>query len=315
MLMLKNTLFYFKITLTNKEPSSIIVTMRRLDATKRTAILSAMIEGCGVNACARLCGVSKLTVLRLLADVGQLCADHHDITVRNLASKRIQVDECWSFAGGKEKAKKAGAAVHGDAWVWVGIEPDSKMVVSYKLGDRSHETACEFMWDLADRLDERVQLTSDGYPAYIGAVARAFGTEVDYATLTKTYSAAPDAERRYSPSICTGAKKDCISGDPDPDHVSTSHVERSNLTLRMGNRRYTRLTNAFSKRFVNHAHALAIFYWHYNFVRVHKTLGTTPACAADIADREWTLADLVAMLETEESKLAGGGRINREDRT
>jgi len=295
-----------------------ITSMRKLSTDKRSMVLNALIEGSSVNATARMCKVSKLTVLRLLADVGSLCRDFHDVAVRDLRSKRIQVDEIWSFVGCKEKAKKAGADGHGDAWVWIAIDADSKLVVSFLLGGRDAFYAQQFMADVADRLATRVQLTSDGHGAYLEAVEGAFGFDVDYAQLVKTYGS-PNAERgseaKYSPPKINGAKKHPVIGLPERQHISTSFVERQNLTLRMSQRRFTRLTNAFSKSLVNHAHAVALHYFHYNFIRRHKTLGTTPAVAAGLTDREWKIDDLVAMLENEERKLANGGRINRADRT
>jgi len=292
--------------------------MRKLSRDKRSMVLGAMVEGNSVNSTARMCKVSKLTVLRLLADVGSLCRDFHDITVCGLRSKRVQVDEVWSYVGCKEKAKAHGADGHGDAWVWIALDADSKLVVSYMVGGRDATYARGFMLDVADRVTGRVQLTSDGHKAYLEAVQNAFGFDVDYSQLVKMYGpdgVGNDAEHKYSPGKCNGAKKVPVIGLPDKDHISTSFVERQNLTLRMGQRRFTRLTNAFSKRLVNHEHAIALHYFHYNFIRRHKTIGTTPAVKAGIADREWTMDDLAAMLEAEERKLAKGGRINRADRT
>lgn len=292
--------------------------MRRLSRDKRTTVIHALCEGNSINATARLCGVSKLTVLRLLADVGSLCRDFHDLMVRGLSSRRVQVDEIWSFVGCKAKTKAAGGNGHGDCWVWIALDADTKLVVSYLVGDRSATCANTFMLDVAGRINTRVQLTSDGHSAYLNAVENAFGFDVDYAMLVKLYGPDNDgkgAERKYSPGKCNGAKKLVQFGMPDRKHISTSYVERQNLTLRMGNRRHTRLTNAFSKKIVNHEHAIALHYFHYNFIRRHKTLGTTPAVEAGLTDHEWTVADLVRLLENEEQKVANGGRINRADRT
>lgn len=292
--------------------------MRKLTREKRSMVLGALVEGNSVNSTARMCKVSKLTVLRLLADVGRLCREFHDLTVRGLRSKRIQVDEVWSFVGCKEKSRKRGATGYGDAWVWVGLDADSKLVVAYTVGGRDAGYASEFLHDLADRLTERVQLTSDAHKSYLVTVPGAFKNNVDYAMLIKIYGpdgSENDAEHKYSPGKCNGTKRKAVIGNPDPDHVSTSFVERQNMTLRMAQRRFTRLTNGYSKRFVNHAHAVALHYFHYNFIRRHATLGTTPAMAAGIADREWTLDDLVDLLENEEHLIANGGRINRTDRT
>jgi IS1 family transposase len=265
-----------------------------------------------------MCGVSKLTVLRLLADVGSLCRDYHDITVRGLKSQRVQCDETWSFVGCKQRNKERGKTGHGDVWTWIALDADSKIVISYLVGDRGAESAREFIRDMAQRLTARVRLTTDAHGVYLPAIEDVFGVHIDYAQLIKLFG--PDgsgnnAEHKYSPGKCNGSRKVRFFGLPDRKHISTSFVERQNLTLRMGNRRHTRLTNAFSKRLVNHEDAVALHYFHYNFIRRHKTLGTTPAVAAGLTDHEWTVSDLVGMLEDEERKLANGGRINRADRT
>lgn len=281
--------------------------MRKLSAEQRAAILNALVEGCSVNATARMCGCSKITVLRLLADAGTFCRDYHDLAVRNLSCRRVQVDEIWSFCGGKEKAKKKGAAVHGDAWTWVAIDADSKLVVSYLVGLRDSHYATEFMQDVADRIDNRIQLTSDGHKPYLEAVENAWGGQVDYSMLVKIYGENREGAVRYSPAICIGCKKQNVTGRPDPEHVSTSFAERQNLTMRMSMRRFTRLTNAFSKKIENHEHAVALHYFHYNFIRKHMTLKTTPAVAAGVANAPLTMIDLVKMIEDEEKKL--GGRL------
>jgi IS1 family transposase len=290
--------------------------MRKLSREKRELIISTLVDGVGVNAATRICKVSKLTVLRLLADVGSLCRDLHDLHVQKVPAQRVQVDELWSFVGCKNKAKLAGALGHGDAWVWVGIDSETKVVISYHVGDRGGESAREFVLDLASRVSSRIQLTSDAHYAYFGAVRDAFGKDgVDYATATKLYGNSAETENRYSQGECIGCRKLPILGLPDADLISTSHVERQNLTVRLGNRRLTRLTLGFSKKVVNHIHALDIFYFHYNFIRKHKTLKTTPAVAARIADKEWSIADMVDILEKEENTHANGGRINKADRT
>jgi IS1 family transposase len=290
-------------------------TMRKLDTTKRMAILTALVEGCSINATARMCGVSKLTVLRLLADVGSLCRDYHDLTVRRLNSKRVQLDEIWSFVGCKQKNKERGKIGDGDCWTWVAIDADSKLVVSYLVGLRDAGHAREFVNDVAARVDGRIQLTSDGLKLYVEAVEDAFGGDVDYAMLVKIYGSENPGEARYSPPVCRGTETTMMSGDSDPEHISTSYIERQNLTLRMHNRRFTRLTNAFSKRWINHEPAISLHYFFYNFCRIHKTLRITPAMAAGITDHVWSVADLVAMLEKEEVTHTHGGRINRADRT
>ncbi|MCH8147906.1 MAG: IS1 family transposase [Planctomycetes bacterium] len=292
--------------------------MRKLSHEKRIQIINALVEGCSINSTARMCSVSKLTILRLLADVGSLCRDYHDIAVRGLRSELIQCDELWSFVGCKQKNRELGKAGNGDVWTWVGMDADSKIVIAYLVSDRGGVAAREFISDIADRLTGRVQLTTDAHGAYLGAIEDVFGLDIDYAQLHKTFG--PDdsgrgAERKYSPGKCNGTRKVPYFGLPDREHISTSYVERQNLTLRMGQRRFTRLTNAFSKKLANHAHAVALHYFHYNFIRRHKTLKTTPAVAAGIADREWKLDDLVRLLEDEEHKVANGGRINRADRS
>lgn len=292
--------------------------MRKLSSDKRVSTISALIEGCSVNSTARMCGVAKLTVLRLLADVGTLCRDHHDKHVRGLQPKRIQADEIWSFIHCKAKnvpAAKSPAPGAGDSWVWVAIDSDSKLVLSYQLGSRTDANALEFMLDLASRVTNEPQLTTDGLAAYPLAVREAFGQYVNYAQLIKVYRATRPENARYSPAECISCKIEYVEGAPDPAHISTSYVERQNLTMRMSMRRFTRLTNAFSKKIENHAHAVALHYWYYNFARKHKTLGTTPAVVAGLAERPMTIADLVAMLENAERLWANGGRINRADRS
>jgi len=255
--------------------------------------------------------VNKRTVLRLLEDVGTICAEFHDNFVHGLTSERVQVDEIWSFVGCKAKAKKHGASGEGDVWTWTAIDADTKLVLSYLAGGRDSGYARAFMDDVAARLVNRVQLTSDGHGSYLDAVPDAFGPDVDYAMLIKQYGKDPEQDqRRYSPAKCTGCELRPVSGNPDPDHISTSYVERQNLTMRMSMRRFTRLTNAFSKKLENHAHALALYFFHYNFCRKHMTLKTTPAVAAGIADRPLTTREIVEILEVEEQK-CGGGRIKR----
>ncbi|MHA1524444.1 MAG: IS1 family transposase [Alphaproteobacteria bacterium] len=268
---------------------------------KRTQILAMMVEGSSMRSISRVTGVSINTVSKLLVDAGKACAAYHDAHVRNVKAARIQCDEIWSFCYAKAKnvAKaKAAPAGSGDVWTWTALDSDSKLIVSYELGDRSASTAIEFMDDLRTRLANRVQLTTDGHKAYLEAVEGAFGGDVDFAQLIKLYGDEPNKgpERKYSPSICTGAKKRRVEGDPDPRHVSTSHVERNNLTMRMGMRRFTRLTNAFSKKLENHFHMLSLYFVHYNFCRMHKTLRMSPAMAAGVSDTlhdmEW-LAEMI----------------------
>ena len=297
--------------------ATINIGMRRLSRDKRTAILRCLVEGNSVNSTARMAGVSKLTVLRLLADVGKLCAHLHDSMVRDLSSARVQVDEIWTFVGCKEKTKRKGGQGDGDCWTWIALDADSKLVISYLVGLRDSGHAYEIMRDVANRLRSRVQLTTDGFRAYLEAVGEAFGGDIDYAMLVKLYGKPPGPKDygRYSPSEVTGRKRSVIQGNPDRRYISTSFVERQNLTMRMQMRRFTRLTNAFSKRWVNHEHAIALHYFVYNFCRKHQTLGTAPAIKAGITNRMWNLEDLVIRLETEEKQRVGHTRINRVDRT
>ena len=279
--------------------------MRKLSADKRAMILMALCEGNSINATARMCGASKVTILRLLADAGTPAADFHDLTVRKLQSKRVQVDELWSFVGCKDKTRDNGGGGVGSVWTWTAIDADSKLCVSYLVGLREADYARAFIADVADRIDSRMQLTSDGLKIYVEAVEATFGGDIDYAQLVKLYGAERPGEARYSPAVCTGCRKERREGQPDYLHVSTSFVERQNLTVRMSVRRFTRLTNAFSKKLENHEHAVALHYLHYNFLRKHQTLKTTPAVAAGVADHVWTMREFVELLEREE-RLTGG---------
>ena len=258
-----------------------------------------------IRAITRLTGASKDTVAKLLIDAGKACAAYHDANVRNVKAARVQVDEIWSFTYAKQKnvatAKEAPEGA-GDTWTWTALDADSKLIVSYLVGGRDAEYAMWFMDDLASRLATRVQLTSDGHKAYLQAVEGAFGCDVDYAQLVKMYGPTITAPGRYSPAECTGAKKVRVMGRPNIGDVSTSYVERQNLTIRMHMRRFTRLTNAFSKKVENHANAVALHMMYYNFVRIHKTLRVTPAMAAGVADRLWEIADIAKLVEDAEIK-------------
>lgn len=253
-----------------------------------------------MRAAGRLCGVNVNTVMWLLEDVGLACAEYHNRAIRNVTSKRIQCDEAWSFCYSKQKnvpADKKGQFGFGDVWTWIAIDPETKLVVSWCVGSRGASTAQEFMRDLAGRLANRVQLTTDGHRVYLDAVESAFGSAIDFCMLVKIYGNDPQPDTRYSPAECIGCQTVGITGNPNPRYVSTSHVERQNLTMRMGMRRFTRLTNGFSKKIENHVAAVALHYVHYNFCRVHKTLRVTPAMEAGIADHVWGVEEIAALLE------------------
>jgi len=290
--------------------------MNKMTAAKRAQILGMMAEGLSMRSICRLSGVSKNTVTKLLADAGTAFAEYHHNHVRNVNVARIQADEIWSFVGMKEKqAKRKGnkrPAGVGDIWTWTALDADSKLCVSYLVGGRDAGYAYEFMTDVASRLQSRVQLTTDGHSAYLSAVHGAFGLDVDYAQLIKQYGEDPNSEHRYSPPICTGCEVKKVIGFPEAKHISTSYVERQNLSMRMGMRRFTRLTNAFSNKAENHMHAIAIYFMHYNWVRVHQTLRVTPAMQAGLTDKLWSLADMVAVLEEWESRQPVGEKVGRK---
>lgn len=278
--------------------------MNKLPLAKRTLILAMLCEGSSMRSISRIADVSINTVSKLLVEAGEACLAIHDETVRGVKASRIQCDEIWSFCYAKAKnvptAKEAPDGA-GDVWTWTAIDADTKLMVSYFVGDRSAESALILTDDLRTRLANRVQLTTDGHHAYVEAVEESFGADVDFAQLVKLYGVTDKgrgAEVRYSPMQCTGIRKRAVEGSPDPRHISTSHVERMNLSIRMQNRRFTRLTNAFSKKLDNHIHALALYFAFYNFCRIHKTLRVTPAMAAGITDRLWSLDDIVAKIDT-----------------
>jgi IS1 family transposase len=293
--------------------------MNKLEPQARARVLHLLCEGQSIRAITRLTGASKNTVTKLLIDAGKACMAYHDANVRNVAAKRVQVDEIWSFTYAKQKnvaAAKAAPSDAGDTWTWTAIGADTKLIVSYFVGGRDGECALWFMDDLRSRLANRVQLTSDGHKAYLQAVEGAFGGDVDYAIINKIYGTAPEAARgRYSPAECIGVKKDRIEGSPDPAHVSTSYVERQNLTMRMHMRRFTRLTNGFSKKVENHAYAVALHMMYYNFVRLHSKLRVTPAMAAGVSDRLWEISDIVALVEAAEEKPAKRGPYKKSAET
>lgn len=275
------------------------VHMNRLDIQKRAQILQMMVEGVSIRAISRMTGASKNTIVKLLVDVGSACSAYHDKHVRNLNCRRIQCDEIWSFCYAKAKnvatAKKTPVAGAGDVWTWTSLDADSKLICNWIVGGRDADYAIALMDDLRSCLTNRVQLTTDGHKAYLEAVEGAFGGDIDYAMLVKLYGDAPEGQKRYSPAECVGCRKTPVEGKPDKAHVSTSFVERQNLTMRMSMRRFTRLTNAFSKKLENHEHALAIYFMYYNFARIHQTLRVTPAMEAGISDQVWTLEEIAGL--------------------
>jgi len=282
-----------------------MVSMNRLDTKARTQILHLLCEGSSIRAVTRLTGTSKNTVTKLLVDAGKACSEYQDAMFRNLTCKRIQVDEIWSFVGAKAanaNPEKKAAGEQGDVWTWTSIDADTKLMPSWLVADRSADSALEFMLDLQGRLANRVQLTSDGHHAYLGAVESAFGDDIDYGMLVKIYGGTVEGPSRYSPPPCIGARKGRITGKPDPKHISTSFAERQNLNMRMHMRRFTRLTNAFSKKVENHAHSVALFAMYYNFVRIHKTLRITPAMATNVTNKLWDVSDIVTILEKWETQ-------------
>ena|SRR6185312_1951409 len=283
-----------------------IMPMNKLPSEKRAQALQMMVEGVSLRAITRLTGISRTTLLKLLADAGRAFSEYQDRTLMSLNCRRVQVDEAWGFCYAKQKnvaCAKAAPEGSGDIWTWIGIDADSKLAISYYVGNRDGAAALEFMTDLGKRLANRVQLTSDGHRAYLDAVEETFGADIDYAQLVKIYGAAPEGNtRRYSPAECCGTVKHRVEGNPDPKHVSTSYSERLNLNIRMGNRRMTRLTNGFSKKADNHAHMMSIYFMHYNFVRLHQTLLITPAMAANVTGKLWEMSDMVKVLEDWEAQ-------------
>lgn len=276
-----------------------IGTMNKLPLSKRVQIVGLLVEGCSLRSISRLADVSINTVSKLLVDLGTVCAAYQRETLVNLKCRRIQCDEIWSFVYAKQKnvpEEMKGQGV-GDVWTWTAIDADTKLILSYLVGGRDAGYAQDFMEDVAGRLSHRVQLTTDGHRAYLDAVADAFGCYIDYAQLIKQYGNTPEGEVRYSPAQCTGIKKVRVSGHPDEAHVSTSYVERQNLTMRMSMRRFTRLTNGFSKKIENHIHAVSLNFMYYNFARIHKTLRVTPAMEAGVCDYAWSLEEIIGLLD------------------
>jgi len=291
--------------------------MNKLDTKTRAKILAMLCEGASMRSISRLTDTSINTVSKLLVDAGGFCAGFHDAKVRGVKAKRVQVDEAWAFCYAKEKnvaGAKAAPDGAGDVWTWTAIEAETKLLISHFVGGRDGECAKWFIEDMAARLATRVQLTSDGHRAYLEAVEGAFGADVDYAMLVKLYGSAPESFKgRYSPADCTGIKKTKIEGKPDEKHISTSYVERQNLTMRMHNRRFTRLTNAFSKKFENHAHMVAIYAVWYNWIRIHKSLRVTPAMAAGLSDTLMAWEEIVEAMDADQPAQKRGPYKKRDD--
>lgn len=274
--------------------------MNKLPLAKRAQIIGMMVEGMSIRSIVRMTGASKNTIAKLIVEAGTAFAEYQDQAMHNLPCKRVQIDEIWSFVGAKEKnaSPEQKAKGFGDIWTWTAICADTKLIPSFYVGERDGEAAMHFIDDLSRRMAHRIQLSSDGHKAYLDAVEGAFGGDIDYAMIVKMYGTAPESAKvRYSPAECTGIRKTKVTGNPDPEHVSTSYAERTNLSIRMGTRRFTRLTNAFSKKAENHAHAIAIYFVHYNFVRIHQTLRCTPAMAAGVSKTLWSIEDMVAVVD------------------
>ena len=283
--------------------------MNQLSLERRAEVVKCLVDGNSIRATTRITGVAKNTIVRLLVDLGEMCSLYQGQVFRNLSATRVQCDEIWSFVGAKHRAVKRGAQGDGDVYTWTAMDADSKLMISWLVGRRDFRAGRAFLRDLYARLANRVQLTTDGHAAYPGAIDAAFGADVDYAQLVKIYAGdqhgTGGTAGRYSPPVCIGAEKVIQIGNPDPDHISTSYVERQNLTMRMGMRRFTRLTNAFSKKIENHAQAVALHFMHYNFCRPHMTLTrnhprhypVTPAMAAGLADHVWTVEEVCALLD------------------
>jgi len=291
-----------------QDRSCIILLMNRLDSKIRAHVIACLIEGCSIRATVRMTGVAKKTVLRVLVEVGEVCADYQDQVFRNLRCKRLQLDEMWAWIYCKEKnrteeiARKQPDA--GDIWLWVCVDADTKLVPSWRLGQRDLATAKDFVDDIAQRVKGRVQVTTDALRTYLNVIEDAFGSEVDYAQLHKVYRSPLENETRYSPAKCIGCDMKAVSGNPDFKHVSTSFVERQNWTVRTTMRRYTRLSNGFSRKLENHAAATALNYFAYNFIKIHRTLRMSPAMASGVSDHLWDVNDLVALWEVYEQRRA-----------
>ena len=277
-----------------------MVSMNKLTNEKRSQVIASLVEGNSIRATVRMTGVAKNTITKLLAEVGAACSEYQDKVFRNLKCKRIQCDEIWSFCYSKQKnvpADKKGELGYGDVWTWTAIDADTKLVPSWLVGWRDADYANEFMADLASRLSNRVQLTTDGHKVYLDAIDNAFAGEIDYTMLVKIYGEERLSDTKFSPPACIGTKQLIVAGNPDKRHVSTSFVERQNLTMRMCMRRFTRLTNAFSKKIENLEAAVALHFMYYNFCRIHQSLRITPAMAAGVTDRLWEISEIIDLLK------------------
>ena len=290
-----------------------MVNMNQLSTETRCHIVRALVEGCSIRSIVRMTGVSKNTITKLLVDLGKACSEFQDKHLRTLDCKRLQLDEIWSFVYSKAKnvpADRNGEFGVGDVWTWTAIDADTKLVPSWFVGTRDGESAATFVDDLASRLANRVQITTDGHKAYLEAIDNAFEGNVDDSMLIKMYGSSGEPEKKYSPATCTGCKKEWVTGQPDPEHVSTSYAERANLTMRMSMRRFTRLTNAFSKKVENHAAAISLHFVYYNFARIHQTLKSTPAMRAGVADHLWSVEEIVGLLPELKYNTRPGKRVS-----
>lgn len=283
--------------------------MNTLSQAERVKIVAALVEGMSLRSVSRMTGIARNTITKLLVDLGEACMRYHDVHVRNVRVRRLQCEEIWAYVGAKAKnvqpAKKE--IGWGDVWTWVALDADTKLVVSYLIGGRGADWAHDFMEDCARRVKGHLQLTTDGHKPYLEAVENAFGGGIDYATLQKIYGASEETvtAKRYSPAKCIGCDMKVVSGNPDPQHISTSYIERQNLTIRMSMRRFTRLTNGFSKKLDNHAYAIALHFQYCNFVRIHQTLRVTPAMEAGLSDHTWSMEELVSLLPEAEPQKRG----------
>ena len=285
--------------------------MNMLTQDERVRVVAALVEGNSLRSTSRMTGIARNTITKLLVDLGEACMAYHDANVRNVRVHRLQCDEIWAYVGAKARNVSAEKKEigWGDVWTWVGIDADTKLVISYLVGGRGADWAMDFMQDCASRIQGRVQVTTDGHKAYLEAVEQSFGADVDYAQLQKIYGASEETEKRYSPAKCIGCDMKVVMGNPDPQHISTSYVERQNLTMR----RFTRLTNAFSKKIDNHAYAVALHFMYCNFVRIHTTLRVTPAMEAGLSDHAWNVEELVAMGDAAMPKLTKRGPYKKRE--